>query len=166
MKKTSLYNFHSSKGAMFGEISGWLMPKNYNNKLEELQSVRNNVGIVDLSNRGKILLSGKDHVKFLQGILTNDVEKLEDGKGLYATFLTVKGRMITDMRLYRRSDSVLLDLEPGFNEKVIELFLKYRLSYKVNIEDLTDRLSLMSIHGPNSIELISKDFGTASPRIK
>jgi len=122
MKKTSLHETHLLLGAKLEHFSGWLLPESFGDEVGEYNAVRNSIGIVDLSYRGKIILSGKEHLKFLQGILTNDVNKLEVGKGLYATFLTPKGRIIADMRLYRRSDSVLIDLDPGLNEKVTELF--------------------------------------------
>jgi glycine cleavage system T protein len=159
MKKTLLYDIHALQGAIFDDFSGWLMPKSYGNPLDECLTVRNNVGIFDLSHRGKLRLSGKEHIKFLQGMLTNDVNKLEEGKGLYATLLTVKGKMIADMRVYRDSESVILDVEPGLNEKVRELLIKFRLSYRANIEDITESLSLLSLHGPNSKRLLQKALG-------
>jgi len=166
MKKTTLYDTQSLQGAEFEEFSGWRMPKSYGSLLDEYNAVRNNVGIVDLSHHGKIKLGGKEHIKFLQGILSNDVEKLEEGNGQYSTFLTPKGRTITDMRLYRKGDSVLLDLEPGVSEKVRELFLKYKISYKVDIEDVTDSLSLISVHGPNAKKLVEKTLGKQIPDLK
>ena len=165
MQKTPLYDIHSSQGAIFDEFSGWLMPKSYGNDLEEYGAVRNNVGIVDLSHRGKLRLSGREHIKFLQGMLTNDVNKLEQGKGLYATLLTVKGRVISDMNVYREKESMLLDLEPGLNEKVREHLIKFRLSYRANIEDVTESLGLLSIHGPNSKKLLEKTFNEDIPEL-
>ncbi len=79
MKKLPLHDVHSSNGAIFGEFSGWLIPMSLGDELKEYTAVRNNVGIIDLSHRGKLILSGKEHLKFLQGILTNDVNKLTDG---------------------------------------------------------------------------------------
>lgn len=166
MKKTTLYEIQASEGAMFEEFSGWIMPGSYGNELDEYKAVRNDVGIVDLSHHGKIELRGKEHIKFLQGILSSDVKKLEEGNGQYATFLTPKGRIIADMRLYRRVDSVLLDLEPGLNEKVRELFLKYKISYKVDIEDVTESTSLISVHGPKAKKLVEKTLGVQIPDLK
>lgn len=156
MNKTPLYDTHSQQGAIFDDYSGWLMPKSFGNVLEEYLAVRNNVGIVDLSHRGKLRLSGREHIKFLQGMLTNDISKLEEGTGLYATLLTVKGRIISDMIVYRDSESVLLDLEPGLNEKIRELLIKFRLSYRANIEDITETIALVSVHGPDSKKLLQK----------
>ncbi|MER3447070.1 MAG: glycine cleavage system protein T [Candidatus Dadabacteria bacterium] len=166
MRKTPLYDIHSSQGAVFGNFSGWLMPKSYGAPLEEYACVRNRVGIADLSHRGKLRLSGKEHIKFLQGMVTNDVNRLKEGEGLYAALLTPKGRMISDMRLYRQGESLLLDLEPGLNEKVRNLLARYKLSYKANIEDVTESLCLISIHGPNSGSLIEKVLNREIPGLK
>lgn len=163
MNKTNLYDIQSSCGASFEEFSGWMMPKSYGNVLEEYSAVRNHAGILDLSHHGKISLSGKEHLKFLQGILSNDVNKLEEGKGQYSTFLTPKGKMIADMKLYRKHSSVLLELEPGLNESVTGLFIKNRISYKVDIDDLTRSLSLISVQGPESARLIEKTLGKKIP---
>lgn len=156
MKKLPLHEVHKSLGANFEDFSGCTVPADYGNKPSEYESVRKNIGIIDLSSRGKVRLSGKHHLKFLQGMLSNDVMKLEEGKGIYATILTVKGRMISDMRVYKDKDSIFLDLEPGLNEKVSELLTKFRLSYKADIEDLTESLGLVSIQGPNSKKLLEK----------
>ncbi|MCZ6528504.1 MAG: aminomethyl transferase family protein, partial [Candidatus Dadabacteria bacterium] len=118
MKKLPLNDVHELLGANFHDSAGWSVPIDYGEELSEYKVVRENVGIIDLSPRGKLRLSGKDHLKFLQGMLSNDVMKLEEGKGMYATILTVKGRMISDMRVFREKESILLDLEPGLNEKV------------------------------------------------
>ena len=166
MKKTLLYDVHSLLGAIFDDFSGFLMPKSYNNPLEEYLAIRKGVGLIDLSHHGKLRMSGKEHLKFLQGMVTNDVMKLEEGKGLYATLLTVKGKMVADMKIYREKESVLLELEPGLNEKVRELLLKYKLSYKANIEDLTDSCCLLSIQGPNSKRLLEKSLGEEIPELK
>ena len=154
MKQLPLNNIHKSLGANLQDISGCTVPADYGDKLSEYKAVREDVGIIDLSSRGKLKLSGKDHLKFLQGMLSNDVVKLEEGRGIHATILTVKGRMVSDMKVYKDKESVLLDLEPGLNQKVSELLTKFRLSYKADIEDITETLGLLSIQGPNSKKLL------------
>ncbi len=166
MKKTPLNEVHEALGANFGECAGWLTPCNYGDEIDEYRSVRKDVGIIDLSNRGKLRISGKDHLKFLQGMLTNDVVKLKSGSGRYATLLTVKGRIISDMRLYKNHDSIYMDLEPTLNIRVAELLTKFRLSYKVDIEDLTNDLVLISIHGPKANNLLSSTFETGASGIR
>ena len=165
MKKTPLHDINAQLGAVFDQYSGWLMPKNYGDQLDEYKTIRDNAGMVDLSHRGKLRLSGKEYIKFLQGMLTNDVNKLEPGKGLYAALLTPKGKMLADMKVYRHDEFVLLDLEPGLNEKVRELLVKFRLSYRVSIEDVTESLALISVHGSNSGKLIRKVLDEEIPEL-
>jgi glycine cleavage system T protein len=157
--KLPLHDVHESLGASFRESGEWLVPESYGDEPYEYEAARERVGIADLSDRGKLRLSGKEHLKFLQGMLTNDVMKLEDGKGMYAAVLTVKGRMVSDMRVYREKDSVLMDLEPGLNTKVGELLKKYRLSYKAAIDDLTESMGLISVYGPHAPELLERVIG-------
>lgn len=148
MKKSPIYNLHLKNNVEFKEESGWLIPKRFNEVNKEISNVRNNQGMIDLSHRGKLRLSGKEHIKFLQGMLSNDIERLIDGKGLYATILTVKGKIISDMRVFKNNDFVSLDLEPGLNFKIKDHLLKFRLSYKAEIEDITDGYSLFHLCGP------------------
>ncbi|MEQ9618001.1 MAG: aminomethyltransferase family protein [Deltaproteobacteria bacterium] len=159
MNKLHLHQLHESLGASFTEQGGWLIPGSYANKLGEYEAVRKNAGITDLSHRGKLRLSGKEHLKFLQGMLTNDVVKLPVGSGMYATILTVKGRVLSDMNVYRGEDYVFLDMEPGLNEKVGDLLKKFRLSYKADIEDMTKSLGLLSVHGPRARGLVQELLG-------
>lgn len=166
MTELHLHKIHESLGADFAETEGRLMPESYGDASGEYEAVRNSAGIIDLSHRGKLRLSGKEHIKFLQGMLTNDVMKLASREGMYAAVLTVKGRMLSDMRVYKEDESVLLDLEPGLNEKVKELLLKYRLSYKAAIEDETDAFALISVQGPRSSALVESAAGSALPELK
>lgn len=159
MRKLQLHKIHESLGAEFSESGEAFVPAAYGDSAAEYEAVRNKVGIIDMSDRGKLRLSGKEHLKFLQGMLTNDVLKLQEGKGMYAAVLTVKGRMLSDMHVYKEPESVLLDLEPGLNEKVAELLKKFRLSYKAQIDDITDDLGLISIQGPNAGKLVSSLSG-------
>jgi len=159
MRKLQLHDIHESLGAVFRYAGGVSVPATYGDTGAEYKAVRNKVGIIDMSDRGKLSLSGKEHLKFLQGMLTNDVMNLEKGKGMYAAVLTVKGRMLSDMHVYKEPESVFLDLEPGLNEKVAELLKKFRLSYKAKIDDVTDNSGLISIHGPNAGKLVSSVSG-------
>ncbi len=159
IKKLPLHIVHESLGAVFRVSGDCLVPERYGDIRAEYEAVRNGVGLADLSDRGKLRLGGKEHLKFLQGMLTNDVMKLDGGKGMYAAILTVKGRMVSDMRVYREKDSVFLDLEPGLNTKVGELLKKFRLSYKADIDDLTESTGLVSVHGPSAADLLGEVIG-------
>ena len=72
MKTSPLYEIHKPLGATFTEINGWEMPAHYGSPVEEHLNVRRSAGIIDLSHRGKLRISGKDRATFLQKILSQD----------------------------------------------------------------------------------------------
>jgi glycine cleavage system T protein len=158
-----LHEVHESLGAVFLKRGGWLVPESYGDSPAEYEAVKKRAGLMDLSDRGKLRLGGKEHLKFLQGMITNDVSALEDGQGMYAAILTVKGRMVSDMGVYREKETVLLDLEPGLNNKVGDLLKKYRLSYKASIDDLTESTGLLSVQGPEAYRLAVDIAGEENP---
>ncbi len=89
-KKTPLYERHSAQGAIFGETGGFFLPKSYGDPEGEAKAVRESVGVIDISSRGKLMLSGVDHIKFLQGMLTNDVKEKNPGTGATRQYSPLK----------------------------------------------------------------------------
>ncbi|NIP38487.1 MAG: aminomethyl transferase family protein [Candidatus Dadabacteria bacterium] len=156
MNKLPLHDYYSEKGAEFTESNGWLLPKSFDSVKNEYDVAENGVCVFDLSARGKIRLSGKECFKFMQGMLSNDVIKLESGRGAHATLLTVKGKIIADLYIYKDGDDAFIDLEQGLNESICKLLLKYRLSYKAKIEDLTDKYIQLCFLGAKSEQYISR----------
>ena len=166
MNHSSLHNIYLENNAEFTIEAGWELPKKFHETEKEVNDTRNGISFIDISHRGKIVLSGKEHIKFLQGMLSNDINSLDENDGLYATLLTVKGRMVSDMRVFKDCESIYLDLEPGLNNKIFEHLLKFRLSYKADIEDVTDNYSLFHICGPKINNLKNKDFISTITRLK
>ncbi len=109
--------------------------------------------VVDISGRGKLVLGGKDHLKFLQGMLTNDVLKPRDGEGAYSFMLNQKGRVLTDMRLFRKERETLVDIEAQAAEKTALRLETFKLSYKVDIARDENR-ALFHLFGQRAEEAI------------
>lgn len=139
------------------------MPASFTSPADEYGIAREGAGVSDLSHRGKLRISGPDTLKFIQGMISNDVVGLLEGRSVYATLLTVKGRMITDMTVYKDTEGLLIDLEPGMAEQIGSYLSKYRLSYKAVIEDLTESLALLAINGPDAAELLTASLGIEAP---
>lgn len=119
----------------------------------EYRAVREGAGLLDVSDRGKLSVEGPDAAAYLQGLVTNDVEVLEDGTGCYAVLLNVKGRMIADMRILRDRERFLLDLERAPLESVLKAANMYRIGYRVEIDDRTETLALLALIGPRAHEI-------------
>lgn len=156
MKQLPLHNLHQKHGATFIDYNGTELPSLYSSTREEYNFVASGIGILDNSHRGKLRLSGKEHLKFLQGMLSNDVLKLETGRGLHATLLNVKGKMFADLYVYKEDDYVLIDMEPQILSGIYELLLKYRLSYKAQIDNITDDYLLLTFIGNRVKEFLGE----------
>jgi tRNA-modifying protein YgfZ len=107
-------------------------------------------GLVDRSDRAKFLVRGGEAADFLQGQVSNDVEALEPGTGCYATVLSHKGKLRTDLRILRGNDWYWLDTEP-IGHAVLEHMLRTKsLGRAVQFEDVTETRSLVSLVGPEA----------------
>jgi tRNA-modifying protein YgfZ len=109
-------------------------------------------GLVDRSDRAKFLVRGGEAGDFLQGQLSNDVEALQPGQGCYATVLSHKGKLRTDLRVLRGDDWFWLDTE-AIGHAVLEHMLRTKsLGRDVQYEDVTETRALLSILGPAARE--------------
>ena len=159
MKQSPLYEVHKSLGARFTEMQGWEVPEHYGDPASEHLAVRSSAGIMDMTHRGKIRVSGKDRTKFLQSILSQDINKLTHGTGGHATLLNTKGHMLAYMRIYSDEDSFLIDTEPGEADKIIQILNRYLFREDVKIEDVTLKYGLVTVQGPNSRRIICRISG-------
>jgi tRNA-modifying protein YgfZ len=118
----------------------------------DYELVTESAGVVDRSDRAKFLVRGGEAVDFLQGQVSNDVEALEPGTGCYATVLSHKGKLRTDLRILRGEGWLLLDTE-AIGHAVLEHMLRtYSLGRDVQYEDVTVSRSLLSVIGPAARE--------------
>ena len=107
-KKTPLYDEHVGLGAKIVPFAGWLMPVQYSSIVEEHQTVRNNVGIFDISHMGQFIVDGAAGRQWLNRMLTNNVENLATGAGQYTFLLNENGGIIDDLIVYRIASETFL----------------------------------------------------------
>ena len=105
-------------------------------------------GLLDRSERAKFVVRGAEAADFLQGQVSNDVEALAPGSGCYATVLTVKGKLRTDLRILRGEDFFWLDTEAIGHAVLRHMLTTYTLGRDVQWEDLTEDHALLSLIGP------------------
>jgi folate-binding protein YgfZ len=109
-------------------------------------------GVLDRSERGKLALSGDDAVDFLNGQVTNELIDLGPGEGLYAAFLTHKGKMLGDLRILRSDESeLLLDTERVALQTLFDMIRRYRVGYRVELHKRTLERGLVSLVGPDAV---------------
>jgi folate-binding protein YgfZ len=114
----------------------------------EYERLREAVGLVDRSYRGKLRLTGGEAADYLQGQVTNDVEGLAPGSGCYAALLTPKGQIVADMRILRGTDFIWIDCEPRSLPALTRNAEMYGIGRDVHVEDATAGYAILSLIGP------------------
>src|SRR3954447_4349531 len=119
---------------------------------DEYARLRESVGMVDRSDRGKAIFRGPEAPDFLQGQVTNDVEALAPGTGCYAALLTAKGKMLADMRILRGvgGGGLWLDTESTALPAVAKMIRTFSIGRDVKPENVTDSRAILSLVGPGS----------------
>jgi folate-binding protein YgfZ len=115
--------------------------------------VRESCGLIDRSARGKLALTGAQAKEFLNGQVTNDVELLEPGTGLYAAFLTHKGKMQGDVRVLDLGDELWLDTERAALQALFDLIRRFKIGFDVELHKRTLECALLSLIGPRAREV-------------
>src|ERR1035441_5764183 len=128
----------------------------------ELQSLLSCCGLYDLSWRAKIAVTGGDRVRWLNGMVSNNVRDLAPGHGVYAFLLNAQGRIQADLYVFQRGDSLLVDIEGRQREKVLQLFDHYIIADDVEIADISDKLTALGLTGPESRHVLER-AGIAVP---
>ena len=120
----------------------------------QYRQLREECGLLDRSQRGKLMVSGAEATEYLQGQLTNDVEALSAGDGQYAALLDRKGHMQADMRvLCPAAGEIWIDTEPEALAGVRRHLETYKIGRDVAIADLTGERTILALIGPRSVEI-------------
>ncbi len=155
MWSTPLKPALAAAGARFGMYGFCEVAERFGDDvLAEYRRVRTAAGLIDVSYRRKIRVSGEDRTSFLQGMLSNDVAALAPGEGCHAAFLTVQGKVVADPRVYNLQDHVLLDVEPAAADGLLGGLERHIVADDVELRDVTAELAAVSIQGPRADQVI------------
>ncbi len=148
--RSPLHDLHAARGARFGEYHGWEITEDFGNPDREYRAVVSAAAAFDHSYLGKLRVTGRDRVRYLNSLLSNDIKNLRTGAGCYATLLTHQGRMESDLYVYALEEELLLECSPAGREQLWQSLNKYIVSDAVAVEDLSARLCVVSLQGPES----------------
>ena len=128
----------------------------YGDTRGEYEALRNTVGLLDLSFRGRVCVVGADRVRFLNGQITNNAKSLRPGTGCYSALTNNKGKLQADLNVHALAEELLLDFEPGLTAKVVERLEKFIVADDVQIVDVAPHYGLLSVQGPASAKVVEK----------
>ena len=100
-RQTFLHDRHVELGAKMVDFAGWHMPVQYTSIIDEHKTVRESVGIFDVSHMGEVIVKGNDALSFLNKIVPQNISKLTDSKAVYCQLTNFSGGVIDDLIIYK-----------------------------------------------------------------
>jgi folate-binding protein YgfZ len=118
-------------------------------------------GLIDLSSRGRLRVSGSEATMFLNGLITNDMKTLAENRWMPAAFPTVQGRLIGAVRVVRLKDAFVIDTDAESHEAVLKTVSRFTLAGDFHVKDLTSETALLSVQGKRAVEVVEKVLKTS-----
>ena len=157
-----LHARHVALGAVLGELKGREVVERTPGHDED-RALRMGAALFDASAREVVRLTGPDRVSFLQGMVTQDVEALAVGSVADAALLTPKGAMVSDARVVKRPDDLLLLTEPGYGSVVLGTLERYLISEDAELSEATAGFGQLSLVGPEAEARAAQALGLGPP---
>lgn len=156
MKNTALVNKHIQLGAKMVPFAGYNMPVQYEGITAEHLTVRNGVGVFDVSHMGEFILKGDKALDLIQRVTSNDASRLVDGKVQYSCLPNEDGGIVDDLLVYRIDEKTYFLVVNASNiEKDLDWITRFN-TYGVDIKDISERTSLLAVQGPLATEVLQK----------
>lgn len=154
MKEIALTNKHISLGAKMVPFAGYNMPVQYEGINAEHATVRQGVGVFDVSHMGEFILKGENALDLIQRVTSNDASKLYDGKIQYSCLPNENGGIVDDLLVYRIDEkSYMLVVNASNIEKDWTWIQQYNTK-DVEMHNISDKTSLLAVQGPKAAEAL------------
>ncbi len=155
LKRTVFYEEHQNAGAKLVPFAGYLMPVQYpTGIIAEHKAVRTTAGMFDVSHMGEFIVRGLDAESFINKIITNDVSKIVDYQALYSALCYDTATIVDDLLVYRFPDRFMLVVNAANIQKDWDHIQAQIGDFQVELENISDRVSLIALQGPRAEEIM------------
>lgn len=156
-KKTVLYDKHVEANGKIVPFGGFLLPVQYETGvITEHNAVRTKVGMFDVSHMGEVVCRGKDAVKYLNHLLANNYDGMEDGQARYSPMCNEHGGIVDDMIAYRINEETFLFVPNAANKDKDFAWMNEHKIGDVTLEDISEKVGQIALQGPDSKKTILK----------
>ncbi len=156
-QRTPLHDVHIALGAKMVPFAGFEMPVQYPAGITaEHKSVRENVGLFDVSHMGEFMIRGAQAIDFANYVTTNDVAALSVGQAQYSTILNEGGTIVDDCLIYRFPDHLMMVVNASNKDKDLAHISAYMDRFDCSIEDVSERIALLALQGPRAQEVMAR----------
>src|SRR5690348_6501554 len=154
MTRTPLYEQLVAAGAQMTDYLGTEEPSSFGDARHEYVELLTGCGVYDLGWRGKLVATGSDRTRWLNGMVTNNIRDLALNRGNYSFLLNAQGRILGDLYAYNRGDYILMDTAAWQVPKLKETFDKFIIMHDVDITDIGEKLTSLAVQGPRAKEIL------------
>jgi folate-binding protein YgfZ len=155
MTVTTFQDKLTASGARLASYRGADTPATYGDTTAEFRALLQGSALFDLSWQAKLVLSGEDRVRWLNGMVTNNIRDLALNHGVYSFLLNAQGRNQGDMVSYNRGDYLLVTTDRAQAPAIAEIFERYIIMDDVEVADISDKLGAVGIAGPKAREVLT-----------
>lgn len=154
-KQTFLHDKHVALGARMVDFAGWDMPVQYSSIIDEHKTVREAVGLFDVSHMGEVIVYGEDALPYLNKLVPQDLTKLVDLKAVYCQLTNKQGGIIDDLIIYKLEDKKYLIIANASRiDEDLNWMVRNKCGFDVSIVNESHNYSLLAVQGPKACELI------------
>src|SRR5215218_7171953 len=151
--RTPLFERHVALGARLVPFAGWEMPVQYEGVISEHRAVRTDAGAFDVSHMGEFFVEGAGARAFLQSVLSNDLDRIGEGKAQYTLLTNEQGGIVDDLIAYELSpERFLLIVNAANREPDLAWLEEHAPDGDVELRDVSDEYALIAVQGPRALE--------------
>jgi aminomethyltransferase len=166
MKQTALNAIHKKTGAKMVEFAGFEMPVEYSGIKDEHMTVRNAVGVFDVSHMGEFWVKGPNALDLVKKVSSNDPSILRPGQAQYTCFPNGKGGIVDDFLVYCFDEEKFLMVVNASNIQKDWQWINLQNEFKAELENVSDSYSQLAVQGPNAEKTLQKLTGVNLQEIK
>jgi folate-binding protein YgfZ len=165
MSNVALHQRPHFFGARMGQYNGVETAVDFGDPVRELEALRSGCGVFDLGWRTKIMVTGKDRVRWLHNMVTNSVRDLALNRGAYNLVLNAQGRILGDMYIYNRSEFLQLDTDRAQVEPLLTAMKRFIIMDKVemNVAGDLSAIGICGLKAPDVLAAAGTDAGGLEP---
>ncbi|SHN27387.1 aminomethyltransferase [Cyclobacterium lianum] len=155
IKKITLNDVHESLGAKMAPFAGYYMPVRYSSDMIEHLTVREKVGVFDVSHMGEFLVKGKHALDLIQRISTNDAARLSTGQAQYSCMPNETGGIVDDLLVYKMDEASYMLVVNAANIAKDWEWIKRQNTLGAEMENISDDISLFAVQGPLALKALA-----------
>ncbi|ERM82172.1 glycine cleavage system protein T [Rhodonellum psychrophilum GCM71 = DSM 17998] len=154
IKKVTLNDLHEALGGKMVPFAGYFMPVRYSSDLDEHNTVRESVGVFDVSHMGEFMVKGPNALALIQKVTSNDASKLVVGQAQYSCFPNEKGGIVDDLIVYKMAEEEYMLVVNASNIEKDWNWINQHNVFGAELTNLSDGMSLFAVQGPKATEAL------------